>query len=66
VIVPPPAGVTFKTPKPTSVVVEGVDKQVVGQIAAEIRKLRPVEPYNGKGVRYLGERVIRKAGKSAK
>lgn len=65
-VVAPPQGITFSTPKPTSVVVEGIDKQVVGQIAAEIRKLRPVEPYKGKGMRYLGERVIRKAGKSAK
>jgi large subunit ribosomal protein L6 len=61
-----PAGITFTVPKPTSVIVAGHDKQIVGQVAAEIRQIRPVEPYQGKGVRYLGERVIRKAGKSAK
>lgn len=66
VVVSPPEGITFTVPKATSVIVEGIDKQVVGQVASEIRKLRPVEPYKGKGVRYLGERVIRKAGKSAK
>lgn len=66
VVIEPPKGVTFQVPQPTQVVVEGSDKQVVGQIAAEIRELRPVEPYKGKGVRYVGERVIRKAGKSAK
>lgn len=66
VVINPPAGITFTVPKATSVIVEGIDKQVVGQVASEIRKLRPVEPYKGKGVRYLGERVIRKAGKSAK
>lgn len=65
-VITPPAGITFSTPKPTTVVVEGIDKQVVGQAAAEIRKIRPVEPYKGKGVRYTGERVLRKAGKSAK
>lgn len=66
VVMPAPAGIAFAAPKPTTVVVEGIDKQLVGQVAAEIRKIRPVEPYNGKGVRYAGERVIRKAGKSAK
>lgn len=65
-VVPAPAGITFTAPKPTTVIIEGIDKQLVGQVAAEIRKIRPVEPYNGKGVRYAGERVIRKAGKSAK
>lgn len=66
VVVKAPKGITFQVPKQTTVIVEGIDKQVVGQIASEIRKLRPVEPYKGKGVRYLNERVIRKAGKSAK
>lgn len=65
-VIAPPAGITFSTPKPTTVIVEGIDKQAVGQIAAEIRSKRPVEPYKGKGVRYVGEHVIRKAGKSAK
>lgn len=62
----PPAGITFSTPKQTEIVVEGIDKQVVGQVAANIKRLRPVEPYKGKGVRYLGEHVIRKAGKQGK
>ncbi len=66
VIYKAPEGITFQVPKPTSVVVEGIDKQVVGQIASEIRAVRPVEPYKGKGIRYAGERVIRKAGKSTK
>jgi large subunit ribosomal protein L6 len=61
-----PEGVTFVVPVPTRIVVEGIDKQVVGQVAAEIRDLRKPEPYKGKGVRYAGERVIRKAGKAAK
>ncbi|MGC8509373.1 MAG: 50S ribosomal protein L6 [Acidimicrobiales bacterium] len=61
-----PEGVTFDVPTPTRVVVKGPDKEVVGQVAASIRKLRKPEPYKGKGVRYLGERVARKAGKAAK
>ena len=61
-----PAGVTFEVPSPTRVVIKGADKEVVGQVAASIRKLRKPEPYKGKGVRYLGERVARKAGKAAK
>ncbi len=61
-----PAGVTFEVPTPTRVIVKGPDKEVVGQVAASIRKLRKPEPYKGKGVRYLGERVLRKAGKAAK
>jgi len=61
-----PAGISFTVPKQTTVIVEGVDKQVVGQVAAEIRAVRPVEPYKGKGIRYLGERVVLKEGKSAK
>ncbi|TYR35270.1 50S ribosomal protein L6 [Mesorhizobium microcysteis] len=58
-----PAGVTISVPKPTEIVVNGVDKQVVGQVAAEIRKYRGPEPYKGKGVRYAGERIVRKEGK---
>ncbi len=61
-----PAGITFEVPSPTRVIVKGADKEVVGQVAANIRKLRKPEPYKGKGVRYLGERVARKAGKAAK
>ena len=61
-----PVGVTFEVPQPTRIVVRGFDKQLVGQVAADIRKLRKPEPYKGKGIRYAGERVQRKAGKSAK
>jgi large subunit ribosomal protein L6 len=61
-----PEGITFEVPQPTSISVVGVDKQVVGQVAAEIRSLRKPEPYKGKGIRYVGEHVIRKAGKAAK
>jgi large subunit ribosomal protein L6 len=61
-----PEGVTFEVPLPTRVIVKGADKEVVGQVAASIRKIRKPEPYKGKGVRYLGERVVRKAGKAAK
>ena len=59
----PPAGVTFAVPKQTEIKISGADKQAVGQIAAVIRKLRPPEPYKGKGVRYAGEKVRRKEGK---
>jgi large subunit ribosomal protein L6 len=62
---PAPEGIELETPAPTKVVVRGVDKQLVGQVAAEIRQLRPPEPYKGKGVRYQGEQVRRKAGKTA-
>jgi large subunit ribosomal protein L6 len=61
-----PEGITFEVPAPTRVIIKGADKEVVGQVAASIRKLRKPEPYKGKGVRYLGERVMRKAGKAAK
>ena len=61
-----PEGITFEVPTATRVIVRGADKEVVGQVAASIRKLRKPEPYKGKGVRYLGERVLRKAGKAAK
>jgi large subunit ribosomal protein L6 len=61
-----PAGITFEVPQPTRVIVKGIDKELVGQVAANIRKIRKPEPYKGKGVRYLGEVVVRKAGKAAK
>jgi len=61
-----PAGVTFDVPAPNRIDVKGSDKELVGQVAADIRKLRKPEPYKGKGVRYLGEHVVRKAGKSGK
>jgi large subunit ribosomal protein L6 len=66
VYVQAPAGITFEVPQPTRITVRGFDKQLVGQVAADIRKLRKPEPYKGKGIRYAGERVLRKAGKSAK
>ena len=66
VIVDAPAGVTFAVEKPTAFSVQGIDKQVVGEVAANIRKLRKPEPYKGKGVRYAGERVRRKVGKAGK
>lgn len=58
-----PEGVTISVPKPTEIVVSGIDKQVVGQVAAEIRKHREPEPYKGKGVKYAGETIVRKEGK---
>ena len=61
-----PDGVTFEVPAPTRISVKGIDKEVVGQVAADIRRLRKPEPYKGKGVRYAGEVVRRKAGKAAK
>ncbi|MEC8948043.1 MAG: 50S ribosomal protein L6 [Actinomycetota bacterium] len=61
-----PDGITFDVPEPTRIIVSGIDKQVVGQVAADIRSHRKPEPYKGKGVRYLGEHVARKAGKAAK
>ncbi len=66
VIVTAEEGITFEVPAPTKISVKGIDKQRVGQVAAEIRKLRPPEPYKGKGVRYAGEHVRRKLGKAAK
>jgi large subunit ribosomal protein L6 len=62
---PEPEGITLTTPAPTTIVIEGVDKQKVGQVAAELREFRPPEPYKGKGIRYQGEQVRRKAGKTA-
>jgi large subunit ribosomal protein L6 len=61
-----PSGITFEVPQPTRVVIKGIDKELVGQVAANIRKIRKPEPYKGKGVRYAGEVVVRKAGKAAK
>jgi large subunit ribosomal protein L6 len=61
-----PDGITFETPAPTRITVRGIDKEVVGQVAANIRSIRKPEPYKGKGVRYAGEVVRRKAGKAAK
>ena len=62
---PVPQGITVETPKPTQVVVKGVDKQLVGQVAADIRRVLPPEPYKGKGIKYAGEVIRRKAGKAA-
>jgi large subunit ribosomal protein L6 len=66
VAVDAPEGVEFEVPTPTRITVRGFDKQLVGQVAADIRKIRKPEPYKGKGIRYADERVLRKAGKSAK
>ena len=66
VAVDAPDGVEFEVPSPTRITVKGYDKQLVGQVAADIRKIRKPEPYKGKGIRYVDERVLRKAGKSAK
>ena len=66
VAVDAPEGVKFEVPAPTRITVRGFDKQLVGQVAADIRKIRKPEPYKGKGIRYADERVLRKAGKSAK
>ena len=66
VMVTAPEGITFEVPDPTRIIVSGVDKEVVGQVAADIRGHRKPEPYKGKGIRYAGEHVARKAGKAAK
>jgi large subunit ribosomal protein L6 len=60
-----PEGIEFEVPQPTEIVVRGIDKHLVGQVAADIRKRRPPEPYKGKGIRYRGEHVLRKVGKRA-
>jgi large subunit ribosomal protein L6 len=65
VVIEPRAGISFEVPAPTQIVVKGIDKQQVGQTAAEVRKVRPPEPYKGKGIRYEGEYVRRKVGKRA-
>jgi large subunit ribosomal protein L6 len=66
VVVEPPKGVSFEVPQPTRIIVSGTDKQLVGQIAANIRAIRKPDPYKGKGIRYQGEYVRKKAGKAAK
>jgi large subunit ribosomal protein L6 len=65
VVIDPPQGITFEVPVPTQVLVKGVDKQAVGEVAAKVRKVRRPEPYKGKGIRYEGEYVRRKVGKRA-
>ncbi|MGD9696021.1 MAG: 50S ribosomal protein L6 [Thermoleophilia bacterium] len=65
VTIEPPEGISFEVPSPTQVTVRGIDKQAVGEIAAQIRAVRPPEPYKGKGIRYAGEAVRRKVGKRA-
>jgi large subunit ribosomal protein L6 len=65
VSIEPPEGIEFEVPQPTEVIVRGIDKQLVGQVAADIRKRRPPEPYKGKGIRYRDEHVMRKVGKRA-
>ena len=66
VIVEPVDGITFEVPAPTQIVIKGIDKQKVGQVAADVRKWRPPEPYKGKGIHYKGEVIRRKLGKAAK
>lgn len=65
ILVIPPEGITFEVPEPTKIVVSGINKELVGELAAKIRSFRPPEPYKGKGIRYKGEYVKRKAGKAA-
>ena len=65
VSIEPPDGIEFEVPQPTEIIVRGIDKQLVGQVAADIRKRRPPEPYKGKGIRYRDEHVARKVGKRA-
>jgi large subunit ribosomal protein L6 len=60
-----PAGIEFEVPQQTEVIVRGIDKQLVGEMAARVRRVRPPEPYKGKGIRYAGEQVRRKVGKRA-
>jgi large subunit ribosomal protein L6 len=64
VIIEPPDDITLEVPEPTKIIVSGIDKQKVGQVAADIRAVRPPEPYKGKGIRYVDEHVRRKAGKA--
>jgi large subunit ribosomal protein L6 len=66
VVMNAPDGITFEVPAQTRIIVKGIDKELVGQVAANIRAVRKPEPYKGKGVRYLGEKVLRKAGKTGK
>ena len=64
--IPAPDGITFEIPVQTRIIIKGIDKELVGQVAANIRSIRKPEPYKGKGVRYAGERILRKAGKTGK
>jgi len=64
VVLEAPDGITFEVPEPTKIIVSGIDKQKVGQVAANVRAVRPPEPYKGKGIRYSDEHVRRKAGKA--
>jgi large subunit ribosomal protein L6 len=64
--VPPPPGIEFEVDGTSRIIIKGIDKELVGQVAANVRKVRPPEPYKGKGIRYLGEFVRRKAGKAGK
>jgi large subunit ribosomal protein L6 len=64
VLMDPPDGITIEVPEPTKINISGIDKELVGQVAADIRSVRPPEPYKGKGIRYVGEYVRRKAGKA--
>lgn len=66
VFIDPVSGIDFEVPIPTKIIIRGIDKQLVGETAAQIRRIRPPEPYKGKGIRYAGEHVRRKAGKTAK
>ena len=66
VILDAPENVSFETPNQTTIVVKGINKQVVGNLAADIRAIRPPEPYLGKGIKYQGERILRKEGKAGK
>ena len=61
-----PKGIKLSSPQPTSIIVEGANKEIVGQVAAELRSIRPPEPYKGKGIKYVGEQIRRKAGKAGK
>ncbi|MFY9894196.1 MAG: 50S ribosomal protein L6 [Xanthobacteraceae bacterium] len=63
IVYPIPEGITIATPRPVEIVISGIDRQKVGQVAAEIREYRPPEPYKGKGIKYAGERIFRKEGK---
>ncbi len=66
VTIQPPSGIDFEVPNPTNIIVKGYDKEAVGAVAARIRSVRPPEPYKGKGIRYQGEHILRKVGKTGK
>ena len=61
-----PKGIKLSSPQPTTIIIEGANKEIVGQVAAELRSIRPPEPYKGKGIKYVGEQIRRKAGKAGK